>query len=72
MAFRERHSKDTFELDDKPNLALAEKYWAEEAKGCNGFRRRASRPIFRMPHYRSDEGLARAVPEKKAATKEVR
>jgi YHS domain-containing protein len=61
-------SQEAFELDEKTNLALAEKYWAEEVKGSNSFMQRSRRLIFRVPHYQSGEDLARAVAQKKAAT----
>ena len=60
-------SKDAFELDEKANLALAEKYWREEVAGHNSFLQRAKRLVFRVPHYRSGEELAQAVAKAKAA-----
>ena len=59
-------SKDAFELDEKANLALAEKYWTEEVKGSNSFLQRYKRLIFRVPHYKSNEELAKAVAAAKA------
>ncbi|MDO9202653.1 MAG: YHS domain-containing (seleno)protein [Hydrogenophaga sp.] len=59
-------SKDAFELDEKANLALAEKYWNEEVKGSNSFAQRAKRLVLRVPHYQSGEALAKAVAEAKA------
>lgn len=59
-------SKDGFELDEKANLALAEKYWNEEVKGSNSFVQRAKRMVMRVPHYQSGEALAKAVAEAKA------
>jgi YHS domain-containing protein len=59
-------SKDGFELDEKANLALAEKYWNEEVKGSNSFVQRAKRMVVRVPHYQSGEALAKAVAEAKA------
>ena len=59
-------SKDGFELDEKANLALAEKYWNEEVKGSNSFAQRAKRLVLRVPHYQSGEALAKAVAEAKA------
>ena len=61
-------SQEAFELDEKANLALAEKYWNEEVKGSNSFLQRSKRLLFRVPHYQSGEELARAVARKKAAT----
>jgi YHS domain-containing protein len=54
-------SKDAFELDEKANLALAEKYWNEEIKGGNSFVQRARRLVFKVPHYKTGEELAKAV-----------
>jgi len=60
-------SKDAFELDEKANLALAEKYWAEEIQGGNSFIQRAKRLVFKVPHYKTGEELAQAVAAAKAA-----
>lgn len=60
-------SKDAFELDQKANLALAERYWHEEVKGRNSFLQRAQRLVFRVPHYKSGEALAKAVADARAA-----
>jgi YHS domain-containing protein len=59
-------SKDAFELDEKANLALADKYWAEEIQGGNSFLQRAKRLVFKVPHYKSGEELAKAVAAAKA------
>lgn len=59
-------SKDAFEVDEKQNLALAHKYWAEEAKGSNSFLQRSKRLVFRVPHYKSGEDLAKLVAAAKA------
>jgi YHS domain-containing protein len=64
--FGGQQSKDYFELDEKKHLALAEKYWQEEVAGSNSFLRRAWRLVFRVPHYKSGEEVARAVAEAKA------
>lgn len=60
-------SMDAFALDEKGNLALAEKYWREEIAGNNSLVQRARRLVFRVPHYRSGEELAQAVAKAKAA-----
>lgn len=60
-------SKEAFELDEKANLALAEKYWAEEIQGGNSFIQRAKRLAFKVPHYKTGEELAQAVAAAKAA-----
>ena len=54
-------SKDAFLLDENQNLALADKYWQEEAQGTNSFWQRGKRMILRVPHYKSGEELARLV-----------
>jgi YHS domain-containing protein len=54
-------SMDAFLLDEKQNLALANKYWAEEVKGGNSFIQRAKRLVFRVPHYKSGADLANMV-----------
>jgi YHS domain-containing protein len=59
-------SKDAFELDEVRNVALAQKYWAEEVKGSNSFAQRAKRMVFRVPHYKSGDELAKAVAAAKA------
>ena len=59
-------SKDAFLLDEASNLALAKKYWADEVQGSNSFAQRSKRMVFRVPHYKSGEELAKAVAEAKA------
>ena len=59
-------SKDAFEVDLPGNLKLAERYWAEEVAGSNSFWQRSKRLVFRVPHYKSGEELARMVSEAKA------
>lgn len=60
-------SKDAFELDEKKNLALAEAYWKDEVAGGNSFVQRFKRLVFKVPHYKSGEDLAREVAAAKAA-----
>jgi YHS domain-containing protein len=59
-------SKDGFEVDVPKNLALAEKYWKEEIAGSNSFWQRSKRMVFRVPHYKSGEDIARDVAAAKA------
>jgi len=54
-------SKAAFELDVKANTALADKYWKDEVAGSNSFLQRGKRLVFRVPHYKSGEELAKAV-----------
>jgi hypothetical protein len=62
-------SYDGFMLDVPRNMALANKYWAEEVNGSNAFVQRTRRLIFRVPHYVSGEELAKQVAAAKAAKK---
>ena len=59
-------SKEGFEIDIPKNMALAEKYWKEEVSGSNSFFQRSKRLVFRVPHYRSGEELAKDVEAAKA------
>ncbi|MDP2005663.1 MAG: YHS domain-containing (seleno)protein [Rubrivivax sp.] len=59
-------SKDAFEIDVPGNLKLAERYWADEVAGSHSFWQRSKRMVFRVPHYKSGEELARLVAEAKA------
>ncbi len=59
-------SKNGFEVDVPKNLALAEKYWKEEVAGSNSFWQRSKRMVFRVPHYKSGEDIARDVAAAKA------
>ena len=54
-------SKDAFLLDEKANVALADGYWQQEVSGNNSFMQRAKRLVFKVPHYKSGEELAKAV-----------
>ena len=65
--FGGRSSQEAFELDEKTNLALADKYWTEEIQGSNSFWQRGKRLTFKVPHYKSGKELADMVAAKKAA-----
>jgi YHS domain-containing protein len=65
--FGGRGSQDAFELDPARNLALAQKYWADEIQGGNSFVQRAKRLVFKVPHYKTGEELAQAVAAAKAS-----
>lgn len=54
-------SRDAFELDVAGNLALAQRYWDEEIAGRHSFLQRAYRLLWRVPHYKSGDELAREV-----------
>lgn len=62
-------SRDAFMLDPKANIALANKYWKEEVDGHNSFWQRNKRLVFRVPHYKSGEALAKEVAEARVAGK---
>jgi YHS domain-containing protein len=62
-------SQDAFELSLQPNIALADRYWAEEVQGSNSFVQRAKRLVFKVPHYQSGEQQAQAVAQAKARAK---
>ncbi len=51
-------SRDAFQLDEKGNVALAQKYWKEEVEGSNAFWQRSKRLVLRVPHYKSGKELA--------------
>ena len=59
-------SKDGFEVDTAGNLALADKYWKEQVNGSNSFIQRTKRLVFKVPHYKSGEQIAKEVAAKKA------
>ncbi len=60
-------SQDAFMLDVPGNLALAQRYWADEVAGSNSFWQRSKRLVFRVPHYKNGEELAKLVADAKAA-----
>jgi YHS domain-containing protein len=64
--FGGQSSREAFELDTAANLKLAEKYWKEEVAGSNSFVQRARRLVFRVPHYKSGEELAKEIAAAKA------
>ena len=59
-------SKDAFELEEPQNVALAQQYWREEVQGTHSFYQRAKRLVWRVPHYKSGEELAKRVAAAKA------
>jgi YHS domain-containing protein len=54
-------SKDGFELDLPGNIKLAGQYWTSEVAGSNSFLQRGKRLVFKVPHYKSGEELAKDV-----------
>ena len=59
-------SREAFLLDVPGNIRLADKYWAEEVAGANSWVQRYKRLVFRVPHYKSGDELAKAVAEARA------
>ncbi len=59
-------SKDGFEVNQAGSLALAEKYWKEEVAGSNSMIQRTKRLVFKVPHYKSGEDIAKEVAAAKA------
>jgi YHS domain-containing protein len=64
--FGGKQSQEAFELDLPGNLKLAETYWSEEVAGNNSWWQRTKRLVFRVPHYKSGEELAKMVAAAKA------
>ena len=62
-------SHDAFMLDQPRFMKLAHQYWDTEVNGSNAFWQRTKRLVFRVPHYKSGEELAKEVAAAKAAGK---
>jgi YHS domain-containing protein len=56
-------SKAGYLLDEAGNRKLADQYWAAEVSGSNSFWQRSKRLVFRVPHYKGGEEIARLVKE---------
>ena len=50
-------SRKYFLMDEKQNLALADRYWAEEIRGGNAFVQRYKRLVMRVSHYKTGKEL---------------
>ena len=50
-------SRRYFLMDEKTNLAHAERYWADEVRGNNGLIQRYKRLVLRVPHYKTGKDL---------------
>ena len=50
-------SRRYFLMLEKANLALADRYWADEIKGSNAVIQRYKRLVLRVPHYKSGKEL---------------
>ncbi len=59
-------SKDGFLVDEAKHLQLADKYWKEEVAGSNSIWQRSKRLVFKVPHYKSGETIAKEVAAAKA------
>ena len=59
-------SKDGFLVDEAKHLQLADKYWKEEVAGNNSMLQRGKRMVFKVPHYKSGEAIAKEVAAAKA------
>jgi YHS domain-containing protein len=59
--FESAAAKAAFELDIQGNIALADQYWREQVLGTNSAWQRSKRLIDRVPHYKSEDELAREV-----------
>ena len=63
--FGGKESKEAFELDVPGNMKLAQQYWDSEIKGNNSFIQRGKRMVFKVPHYKGGEELAKMVADAK-------
>ena len=59
--FGGQESKEGFEIDEARYLQLADKYWKEEIAGNNSFLQRSKRLVFKVPHYKSGDEVAKEV-----------
>lgn len=59
--FGGQESKEGFEIDEARYLQLADKYWKEEIAGNNSFLQRSKRLMFKVPHYKTGEEVAKEV-----------
>jgi YHS domain-containing protein len=64
--FGGKDSQEGFELDVPGNVKLADKYWSDEVAGNNSWWQRYKRLVFRVPHYKSGEQIAKMVADAKA------
>lgn len=64
--FADAESLAAFDLDKAGNIALADRYWADEVRGHFSEWQRSRRLIDTVPHYKSRDELAREVAAAKA------
>jgi YHS domain-containing protein len=50
-------SRNYFLMNEKENVALAQRYWDEEVRGSNAVFQRYKRLVFRVPHYKTGAEL---------------
>lgn len=55
--FGSERSKKHWELDEKANIALGDKYWEEETKEAPFRLQNWKRYLFRVPHYKTNDEL---------------
>lgn len=55
--FGSRRSMQHWELDEKANIALGDKYWAEETRDAPARLQNWKRYVFRVPHYKTNADL---------------
>lgn len=55
--FGGERSRKHWELDEKANIALGDKYWAEETKDAPFRLQNWKRYIFKVPHYKTNAEL---------------
>ena len=60
-------SRKYFLMDEKENLALADRYWKDEIKGSNAFVQRYKRLVLRVPHYKTGKELEESWQKRQAA-----
>ena len=60
-------SRKYFLMDEKENLALADRYWKDEIKGSNAFLQRYKRLVLRVPHYKTGKELEESWQKRQAA-----
>lgn len=63
--FGGKGSMDAFMLDPQGNRKLADHYWSTEVAGSNSFIQRGKRMVFRVPHYKNGDELAKLVAAQK-------
>ena len=55
--FGSERSKKHWEMDEKQNIALGDKYWAEETQDAPARPQNWKRYVFKVPHYKTNAEL---------------